>query len=168
MQLMESENGVQKAKKLFVTCVSNDLEEFVLDELNIMKEQVLQIKSYGNVISQPFDSIIRNIILSVYQDNVDEVYIIGEQFAKYAKLEKEQILTQMNEDGITEKTIKTLEYLKQPIGKDLYYWLSGKEESVENQIIQSKNIIKNHPLIPNRIKVYALLVNSNEKKVVLV
>ncbi|MBU8908838.1 hypothetical protein [Desertibacillus haloalkaliphilus] len=162
---LTKETQATTTKKLFITCLDHDIKPFILDELNIRSTEMIVLKSYDNVISHPFDSIIRNIIISIYENNVDEIYIIGEQEAKRRTLDRELIMRKMNDDGITKNAIKTLEYLKDPIGEDMYQWLVGDENCIESAIKKSKATISNHPLIPNRISVRGLLVN-NEKETV--
>jgi carbonic anhydrase len=45
-------------------------------------EELLVLHSFGKVISQPYGCLIRDIILAVYSENVEEIYIIEENNKK--------------------------------------------------------------------------------------
>ena len=50
---------------------------FIKKKVNINPENILILQSYGPVISQPFGDLMRDIIISVYQENVDEVVVVA-------------------------------------------------------------------------------------------
>ncbi len=46
---------------------------------NKKAEQLIIASSFGTMITQPYGCTIRNIVLAIYAENVDEIYIIREK-----------------------------------------------------------------------------------------
>ena len=53
------------------------MDSFIKKKIKINPENILILQSYGPVISQPFGDLMRDIIISVYQENVDEVVVVA-------------------------------------------------------------------------------------------
>ena len=66
-----------RKKTLFITDMKSGLEPILQEETNVQPENMLMIQSYGPIISHPFGEIMRSIILAIYQENVEEIFVVG-------------------------------------------------------------------------------------------
>jgi carbonic anhydrase len=149
-------------KALFLTDIENGLEPILQEVTNIQPENMLTIQSYGTVISHPYGDIMRSVIIAIYQENVEEIFVVG---TKDKRTATDNILTQL--ESMKDK-IQTLDYLFQNCmpefsGGTVDEWLNEKENGSDN-IEKSVNTIRHHPLVPSHVKVRSLIVNNKDGK----
>ncbi|OXS80139.1 hypothetical protein [Domibacillus enclensis] len=125
---------------------------------NKKAEQLIITTSFGTIISQPYGCTIRDIILAVYSEDIEEIYIIGEKDSKEHAINGEEILSKIRKAGIAKETIETIEYID-AAGSNLSSWLSGKQD-VNKMITENIDLIKSHPLIPKTLSIYGFIANA--------
>jgi carbonic anhydrase len=119
------------------------------------KGELLVISSTDGVISQPYGCLIRSIILTIYQENIDAIYIIVDVDSK--TVNREELKLRIIEAGISENTISTLDYISVVKG-DLMSWLSGPPDA-RTMVQKNIELIKAHPLIP-KVPVIGCIVSE--------
>ncbi|MBM7587635.1 carbonic anhydrase [Bacillus pakistanensis] len=149
-------------KALFLTDMENGLEPILQEVTNIRAENILTIQSYGTIISHPYGDIMRSIIIAIYQENVEEIFVVGTKDKRTATV---NVLTQLES---MKNKMQTLDYLFQNSRPEFSCgtvdeWLNGKENGCDN-IEKSVDIIRSHPLVPSHFKVRGLIVNNNDGK----
>ncbi|PRR95290.1 carbonic anhydrase [Bacillus atrophaeus] len=155
--------NVNKNKKvLFLTDIENGLEPILQEVTNTPAENMLTIQSYGAAISHPYEEIMRSVIIAIYQENVEEIFVVG---TKDKRTSTGHVLTQL--ETMKDK-IHTLDYLFQHckpefLGGTVDEWLNGDENS-SDAIEKSVDIIRNHPLVPSYVKVKGVIVNHKDGK----
>lgn len=147
-------------KTLFLMDIDNGLEPILQEVMNIQPENMLTIQCYGPVISHPYGDIMRAVIIAIYQENVEEIFVVGTKNKGTASV---NLLTQL--DSMKEK-IQTLDYLFQnnrpEFSSDtVIEWLNGKEN---DHIEKCVNLIHHHPLVPSNVKVRGLIVDKKDGK----
>ncbi|MGO4886899.1 hypothetical protein ACJ2A9_04000 [Anaerobacillus sp. MEB173] len=155
-------------KMLFIVGMEQKVDEIIFQEFGITKDQAIIHYCQDAVIDKSYDSVVRNIVKSIYEEDVSAIYVIGEKDDQGFTLTKEELLEKMKADGVADDTIRTMDYLKFVIGKDLYSWLKGEDKSMEEKIVTSVSNLKKHPLIPKRIKVQGLLFDETYNELVYV
>lgn len=146
-------------KILILSCMDTRLTDLLPRALNIKNGDVKIVKNAGASIMHPFGSVIRSIIVAVYEFNVDEIYVIGHHSCGMCNLSTDNLIQKIIDRGISIETIETLENS----GIDIKSWLHGFD-SVEKSIEDSVNLIKKHPLIPNDITVHGLVIDPETGK----
>ncbi len=149
-------------KALVLTSLNEKLQPLFPAITNKKMEELLIINSFGSGISQPYGCIIRNILVAVYRENIEEVYIIGEKDSNDAYMDEEELLTKIKEAGISDGIIDTIEYID-VAGESVLKWLAGPEDP---KAIVEKNLslIQKHPLIPKAMPVYGFIANAETKE----
>ncbi len=66
------------------------------------------IKNAGALVSHPFGSIMRSILIAVYQLKAQEVMVIAHYDCGMAGLKAEPVIESMKERGISDETLNTL------------------------------------------------------------
>jgi carbonic anhydrase len=150
-------------KMVILTCMDTRLVELLPRAMNLRNGDVKIVKTAGAIISHPFGSMMRSIIVAVYELNASEVLVIGHHDCGMTGLSCSRILDKARDRGVTEQTIQTL----QNSGIDLKRWLVGFDH-VTDGVIKSVEVIRNHPLLPRDIIVHGLLIHPETGKLEVV
>lgn len=147
-------------RMVILSCMDTRLTELLPKALNFKNGDVKLIKNAGATIMHPFGSIMRSIIVAVYEFRADEVLVIGHHDCGMSNLNADKLLEKAKERGVSTETITTLSNA----GINIKRWLHGFD-SVEESIKESVEMIKNHPLIPKDIKVHGLIMEPETGRV---
>nr|AYA73840.1 carbonic anhydrase [Bacillus cereus] len=148
-------------KVLLLTDIKHEIEPIIQQVTNIQQENMLTIHSYDSVIVHPYGDIMRSIIIAIYQENVEEIFVVGIE-----DKETDVVNLQIQRDSI--KNNRELDYLFENCMPEfssgsLDEWLSGKENVSEN-IEKSIDMICHHPLVPSDVKVHGFKIDRTGEK----
>lgn len=148
--------GKYPAKKTaIVTCMDTRLVELLPAALGIKNGDVKIIKTAGGTITNPFDSTVRSLLVAVYELGVKEVMIIGHTGCGVQGMDSSEMLSLMRRRGIPEDRISLMEHC----GINLNEWLHGFEDT-ESAVLETVDLVRNHPLMPEDIAVKGYIINS--------
>lgn len=142
-------------KIAIVSCMDTRLTELLLAALGLKNGDVKLIKNAGGVVSSPFDSTVRSLLVGIYELGVKEIMIVGHTDCGAQHLDSDEIIRKMLERGISYDHINLMKYC----GIDFEQWLCGFNSS-EEAVAESVHLVANHPLIPADIKVRGFVINS--------
>ena len=142
-------------KLVILSCMDTRLTELLPKALNLKNGDAKIVKNAGATIMHPFGSIIRSIIVAIYEFNTDEVLVIGHKNCGMSNINGEDIINKIISRGVSKETIDTINNS----GINIDKWLHGFD-SVEDSVKESVDLIKKHPLIPKEIKVHGLIMDS--------
>ena len=146
-------------KLVILSCMDTRLTELLPKALNLRNGDAKIVKNAGATIMHPFGSIIRSIIVAIYEFDTDEVLVIGHKNCGMSNINGEETINKIINRGVTKETIETLNNS----GIDIKKWLHGFD-SVEESVKESVELIKKHPLIPRDIKVHGLIMDPESGK----
>ncbi len=142
------------SKKLVVlTCMDTRLVELLPAAMNLRQGQVKVIKNAGAIVSHPFGSVMRSILVAVYELNASEVAVVGHYGCGMTGLSCARLLDAARQRGVDDRTLQTLRHA----GIDLDAWLRGFD-SPEAGVLSSVQLIRNHPLLPSDLPVHGLMI----------
>lgn len=141
-------------KMVIVTCMDTRLVELLPQALGLKNGDVKVVKNAGGVVMHPFATAMRSIIITVYEFDVEDVLIIGHENCGMASVDKSHLIDKMLDKGIDQSTLDTLENS----GIDVNSWLSGFD-CVDESVKSSVNLVKNHPLLHNKVRVTGLVID---------
>ncbi|MGM9986744.1 MAG: beta-class carbonic anhydrase [Bacillaceae bacterium] len=141
-------------RMVILSCMDTRLVELLPKAMNIANGDVKIVKIAGALVSHPFGAVMRSLLVAVYELNADEVCVIGHHDCGMANIKAENVIEHMLSRGVTERDIKTLTYG----GVDLNKWLHGFDR-VEDSVMHSTDIIRNHPLFPKDVPVHGLVID---------
>jgi carbonic anhydrase len=155
----------EKKKVLFVIGMEHKLERFIKEETNVHPENMIILQSYQSVISNPFDDLMRDIIISVYKEDVEEIVVVSK---KDYQTNTGDILNKIYKNKELQNKIQTLDYLFKNTMPEFHEgtvseWLQGGKTSTDG-VQKTINIIRNHPLLPSHVKVKGLFIDQENKK----
>lgn len=148
-------NKYPDKKIAIVSCMDTRLTELLPAALGIRNGDVKIIKNAGGIISHPFGSVIRSLMVAIYELGVVEVMIIGHTDCGAKHMNSEKMIEKMLERGIHKDHIDMIRYC----GIDFESWLSGFDTS-EGSVHETVEQIRNHPLIPKDITVRGFVIDS--------
>lgn len=141
-------------KIVVVTCMDTRLTELLPRAMDLANGDAKIIKTAGAIISHPFGSVTRSILVAIYELEAAEVMVVGHHDCGMASADPERILAAARARGVSEATITTLRHA----GIDLNHWLSGFASAAED-VKNSVAMLRNHPLIPRDVPVHGLLIH---------
>lgn len=142
-------------KKLaVVACMDTRLVELLPAAMGLKNGDAKLIKNAGANITHPFGSVMRSLLVAIYQLKVEEIAVVGHYDCGMQGLEAEGIIEAMRKRGIKKKDIDLLNYC----GFDLSSWLSGFENA-EKTVLHSVHLIRSHPLVPDDLPVHGFLMD---------
>ena len=151
-------------KKLVVlTCMDTRLVELLPRAMNLRNGDAKIIKNAGAIVSHPFGSVMRSLLVAVYELTVAEVAVVGHYGCGMTGLNCARILQKALARGVSQNTLDTLEHA----GINLQQWMTGFD-SPEDGVKQSVNTIRNHPLLPAGVPVHGLMIHPETGKLDLI
>ncbi|MGL4572412.1 MAG: beta-class carbonic anhydrase [Clostridium sp.] len=141
-------------KVVILSCMDTRLTELLPKAMNIKNGDAKIIKNAGATVMHPFGSIVRSIIVAIYEFGAEDVIVVGHHGCGMSNLNSKDILDKIKQRGIQEETIETIK----DCGIDIDKWLHGFE-SVEESVKESVSSIKNHPLIPKDVNIHGLIMD---------
>jgi carbonic anhydrase len=150
-------------RMVILTCMDTRLLELLPKALNLGNGDAKIIKDAGALISHPFGSVMRSILIALYQLKAQEVLVIAHYDCGMSGMKAEPVIENMKERGISEETIDTLTYS----GINIKEWLHGFDNVTES-VEHSVGIIKNHPLMPKDVPVHGLVIDPQTGKLDLI
>ena len=119
-------------KIAIVTCMDTRLTQLLPAALGIRNGDVKIIKNAGGVITNPFDSAMRSLLVAVYELGVEEVMVIGH--------------TGCGVQGMNAKEM-------------LDSWLHGFDDTGA-AVTETVDLIRNHPLMAKDVRVAGYIMDS--------
>lgn len=150
-----------KKKTLIITGFNEKMLQFIPTITQRNTEELLIFTSLGEVISQPYGCLVRDIILAINTENVEEIYVIGDE--KKSSISEEQLMIRLEKSGVTKQVIETLDYIHFG-GDSTINWLKGPQIT-RDKIKSNLELIKMHPLIPRSISVQGFIVNTETNEI---
>ena len=148
--------GKYPRKKLAVlSCMDTRLVELLPAALGIKDGDVKMIKNAGAVITDPFDTTVRSLIIAVLELGVEEIMVIGHTDCGVQGMDGEKMVVKLESRGIPKEHIDII----RKSGISLEQWLGGFE-SAEEAVKESVESLKNHPLMPKDIVIRGFMMDS--------
>jgi len=148
-------NKYPDKKIAILSCMDTRLTELLPAALGIRNGDVKLIKNAGGIISHPFGSVIRSLLVAIYELHVEEVMVVAHSDCGACHMSAQGMIEHMLRRGIRQETIDMIRYC----GIDFEKWLYGFGDT-RKSVIDTMEIIRNHPLIPRDITIRGFIIDS--------
>lgn len=138
-----------------VSCMDTRLTELLPAALGFKNGDAKIIKNAGGIISHPFGSVMRSLLIGIYELGIKEILVIGHTDCGARYTDSQKMIEKMKAYGITQQNIDLIKYC----GIDFDLWLGGFTD-LDCSIIKSVELIRKHPLVPAEIMIYGLVIDS--------
>ena len=142
-------------KIAILTCMDTRLVTLLPAALGIRNGDVKLIKNAGAVVTNPFDSTIRSLLVAIYELGVNEIMVIGHTGCGVQGMDAGEMLHLMKERGIDDEHISLMRHC----GIDLDSWLHGFDDT-PSAILETIDLIYHHPLVPKDVVVRGYMMDS--------
>jgi carbonic anhydrase len=145
-----------------VTCMDTRLVELLPQAMDLRQGDAKVLKTAGAIVSHPFGSVMRSIVVAVYDLNAQDICVVGHHDCGMTGLSCARIINAARKRGVSSETLDTLTHA----GIDLERWLVGFD-NVADGVRRSVDIIRNHPLLPADVRVHGMLIHPETGKLEL-
>lgn len=142
-------------KIAIVTCMDTRLTTLLPAALGLKNGDVKIIKNAGGMITDPFDSSLRSLLVAIYELGVNEVMIIGHTDCGVQGMDAQEMFELMQKRGIPGERISLI----RDCGIDLEGWLTGFDDTAK-AVTETVSLVRNHPLVPKDITVGGYIMDS--------
>ena len=132
-------------KIAILTCMDTRLVELLPAALGLRNGDVKIIKNAGGVVTNPFGSVIRSLLVA----------IIGHTDCGVQHIDSQQMIQHMKARGISQESIDLMKYC----GIDFDRWLAGFD-TVEQSVTDTVDTIRNHPLMPKDVRIGGYVIDT--------
>lgn len=142
-------------KKIAVlSCMDTRLTELLPAALGFKNGDVKIIKNAGGVVDHPFGSVMRSMLVAVYELGVEEIYVVGHYDCGVQGLNVKDMLDKMLKRGIRKEDLEFIRYC----GVDVDEWLRGFGDPKQS-VRETVKIISGHPLMPKDVSVSGFVID---------
>lgn len=142
-------------KLAIVTCMDTRLTELIIAAMGLRNGDAKIIKNAGGVISSPFSTEVRSLLVGIYELGVEDVMVVGHTDCGAQHISGPDMVEAMRSRGIPERSIEACRYFDVDFDK----WLCGFD-SVEESVRRSVAVLWNHPLIPEDVRISGFIIDS--------
>ena len=147
-------------KVAILTCMDTRLTELLPAALGIKNGDAKIIKNAGGVISHPYGSVVRSLLIAILELGVTSIMVIGHTDCGVQNISSAEMLEKLKECGITETALEATA----KCGVNYDKWFKGFC-SAEESVMETVDILKKHPLIPAQIQIRGFVMNSETGEV---
>ena len=144
-----------KKKLAVVTCMDTRLTTMLPAALGLKNGDAKIIKNAGGVISHPFDSAMRSVLVGVYELGVTEIMVVAHTDCGACHLDSREMKQLMLERGVLPSAFEFVEHLGVPLDR----WLDGFHDT-ERSVRDTVNTIRRHPLMPSGVVTRGFIIDS--------
>ena len=143
-------------KKLAIlSCMDTRLTELLPAALGLRNGDVKIIKNAGGVISNPFGSVVRSLLIAIFELGVKTILVIGHTDCGVQHMDSKAMIGHMKERGVSQESLDMMHYC----GIDFEKWLSGFDD-VNMSVRETVDLLENHPLIPDDVQIGGFVMDS--------
>jgi len=146
-------------KLVILTCMDTRLIELLPRAMGFRNGDVKMVKNAGAIVSHPFGSVMRSVLVAIYELGAAEVAVVGHHNCGMTGLSCSRVLEKAKARGVSEEIFETLENA----GIELQRWLVGFDR-VEDGVRHSVHVIRNHPLLPPGVPVHGMIIHPETGK----
>lgn len=146
-----------------LSCMDARMVELLPRALGLRNGDAKLIKNAGAVVTHPWGSVMRSLLVAVFDLKVKEIMVVAHYDCGMRGLNAEAFLKRAQENGVPDDRIVTL----RNAGINLDNWLTGFDD-VEDSVRHTVSIIRRHPLMPDNVAVHGLVIHPATGKLTLV
>ena len=146
-----------------LSCMDARMMELLPRALGLKNGDAKLIKNAGAVVNHPWGSVMRSLLVAVFELKVKEIMVIAHHDCVMQGLHAESFLNKVHDSDIPDDRIETLRHA----GINLDGWLTGFD-NVEDSVRHTVRLIRNHPLMPADIAVHGLVIHPTTGKLNMV
>src|ERR1700749_393206 len=97
-------------KFVVVTCMDTRLVELLPQAMDLRQGDAKVLKTAGAIVSHPFGSVLRSVVVAVYELHAQDICVVGHHDCGMTGLSCARIVNKARERGISDDTLDTLKH----------------------------------------------------------
>lgn len=142
-------------KIAILSCMDTRLTELLPAALGVKNGDVKIIKNAGGVVTHPFGSVVRSLLVAIFELGVNEIMVIGHTDCGVQHINSDMMIEHMIKRGVHKENIDIMKYC----GIDFENWLAGFDD-VQTSVYETVKFLNEHPLIPNDVRIAGYVMDS--------
>ncbi|AUX61191.1 carbonic anhydrase [Simonsiella muelleri] len=156
-------NKFPEKKLAILSCMDTRMTKLLPAALGLENGDAKLIKNAGALVSHPWGSVMRSLLVAVFELKVEEIMVIAHYDCGMNGLNSKSFLEKVYQYGVATEKVDVL----RDAGINLDNWLTGFT-NVEDSVRDTVQTIKRHPLMPANIAVHGLVIHPITGKLTLV
>lgn len=149
-------------KKLaVVSCMDTRLTELLAAALGLKNGDAKIIKVAGAEVAHPFGSVMRSLLIAVCELGVEDIMVVAHTNCGAQHMSGADMIENMRRLGVSDARIEFARHC----GIDFDRWLAGFGDT-EESVRKSIDLIRNHPVMPPRVRVAGFVMDSTTGELV--
>lgn len=107
------------------------------------------------MITGPFDSAVRSLLVGIVELGVEEVMVIGHTDCGVSHINADMMIHHLIQRGVSQDHIDMMRYC----GIDFEAWLRGFD-CVESSVEETVDLLRNHSLMPKDVVIKGYVINT--------
>lgn len=142
-------------KKLcIIACMDTRLTQLLPAALGLKNGDAKIIKNAGAQIISPYDSVMKSVLIAVYELGATDILVIGHDDCGVQGLNSEEMIEEMIKHGVPKEEIDRINREE----CDLSKWLTGFDE-INESVSSAVEQVKKCTLLPPDIRVYGFIMD---------
>lgn len=147
-------SGQPTRKLVVLSCMDTRLTELLPQAMGLRNGDAKFIKVAGGTMLSPYDSVIRSLLVAVYELGCEEMMVVHHSDCGLCHLEAQHFIDLMKLRGVSDEALaEAAEHV------DLGSYLSGFEDT-EEDVRRTVAAIQHHPLMPQQVVVRGFMIDS--------
>lgn len=151
-------SGQPNRKLAVLSCMDTRLTELLPKAMGLKNGDAKFIKVAGGTMLSPYDSVIRSLLVAVYELECKEIMVVHHSDCGLCRMKPQHFFDLMKQQGISDESMQ--EAAKHV---DIETFFSGFED-VEEDVKLTVTTIKQHPLMPQSVTVRGFVIDSHTGK----
>ncbi len=139
---------------MVITCMDTRLSVMLTDALGLRNGDAKICKVAGGVIGSDYGSVVRSVLVGIYELGVEEIMVIHHTDCGACKMSGHHMVELMRERGIGDEAIA-----QASASVDLEQWLEGFHDT-ERSVRDTVERLRRHPLVPAGVVVRGFIIDS--------
>ncbi|MCT2196958.1 MULTISPECIES: hypothetical protein [unclassified Paenibacillus] len=161
----------QQKKVLLLTGLHHEMEPEIYEVIPIKPDSMVTLRVAGPLIAHRYGDLMRTILLLVYGQDIEEIYVVGVHERHYITDDTPTLYDHLHKNVELRDKMQIINYLLSSNQIDfpnmsLQEWLSDGK-SVQESVQQSVDMLSNHPLVPSDVRIHGLFLNEDREIVEL-
>lgn len=158
-----STNKFPERKLAILSCMDTRMTKLLPAALGLQNGDAKLIKNAGAVVTHPWGSVMRSLLVAVFDLKVEEIMVIAHYDCGMRGLNAQAFVQKACRAGIPKERVEMMKNA----GVDLERWLTGFDD-VEDSVCHTVGLIRRHPLMPANVAVHGLIMHPTTGKLTVV
>jgi len=137
-----------------ISCMDTRLTQLLPAALNLPNGSAKIIQIAGAFISHPYGSVMRSLVVAIFELGVEDILVIGHLDCGMQGLSAARLAKKMAAGGVPPENLEAV----RSQGVDVEKWLRGFDDT-DCSVVETMKIIREHPLIPPHVRVHGFVID---------